>query len=153
MTEYLHQSELWVPRPRDEVFPFFADASNLGKLTPDWLRFEMLTRPPIVMKPGAFIDYRLRVHGLPIRWRTEITAWEPPHRFVDEQRQGPYTLWHHTHTFEERDGGTICRDRVRYRPFGGALIQALFVRRDVEAIFAYRTERLCELFGGTRLPL
>ncbi len=151
MTEFLHESELWVPQARDEVFPFFADAGNLEKLTPPWLRFEIVTPRPITMKAGALIDYRLRVHGLPIRWRTEIMAWDPPHRFVDRQLKGPYTMWHHTHTFEERDGGTVCRDRVRYRPMGGALIQALFVRRDVEKIFAYRTERLCELFAGARI--
>jgi ligand-binding SRPBCC domain-containing protein len=99
------------------------------------------------MYPGALIDYRIRVHGLPIRWRTEITAWNPPHQFVDIQLRGPYTLWHHTHTFAERDGGTLCVDDVRYRPRGGALVNWLFVRRDVERIFHYRQQRLLERFG------
>lgn len=147
MKEFSFQAELWLPRPRDEVFSFFADAHNLQTITPPWVRFEVLTPKPVQMKPGALIDYRIRVHGLPIRWRTEITEWEPPHRFVDVQIRGPYTLWHHTHTFEERDHGTLCRDHVRYRPRGGWLMNWLFVRRDVARIFAYRQRRLRELLS------
>ena len=113
MKEFSFQTELWLPRPREEVFSFFADAHNLQTITPPWVRFEVLTPKPVQMKPGALIDYRIRVHGLPIRWRTEITEWNPPHRFVDVQIRGPYTLWHHTHSFEERDHGTLCRDHVR----------------------------------------
>ena len=146
MKEYTLHAEQLLPRPRDEVFSFFADARNLETLTPPWLKFAVLTPAPIQMRPGALIDYRIRVHGLPIRWRTEITEWNPPHRFVDVQLRGPYTLWHHTHTFEERDGGTLCRDDVRYRPRGGALVNWLFVRPDVERIFAFRQERLRALF-------
>lgn len=146
MAEHTLQTQIWLPRPRAEVFAFFAEARNLETLTPSWLRFEVLTPAPIVMRAGTLIDYRIRVHGLPIRWRTEIAAWEPPHRFVDTQLRGPYTLWHHTHTFEERDGGTLCGDTVRYRPRGGALLHWLFVRRDVARIFAYRQQRLRELF-------
>jgi ligand-binding SRPBCC domain-containing protein len=146
--EYTLHDELWLPRPISEVFPFFAEAANLEKLTPPWLKFSVVTPGPIVMQKGALIDYRIGVHGLPIRWRTEILEWDPPLRFVDLQLKGPYTLWHHTHTFAERDGGTVCSDDVRYRPFGGALIQLLFVRRDVERIFAFRRQRLRELFGS-----
>ena len=98
------------------------------------------------MQPGALIDYRIRVHALPIRWRTEITEWDPPHRFVDVQLRGPYTLWHHTHMFDEKGGGTLCIDKVNYRPRGGAIINRLFVRKDVQRIFAYRRKRLLELF-------
>ncbi len=140
------EDELWIPRGRDEVFPFFADARNLSEITPPWVQFQVLTPAPIVMQPGALIDYRIRVHGLPIRWRTEITEWGPPHRFVDVQLRGPYTLWHHTHMFEEQDGGTLCIDKVNYRPRGGAIINRLFVRKDVQRIFAYRRKRLLELF-------
>jgi ligand-binding SRPBCC domain-containing protein len=147
MKDYTLHDELWLPRPISDVFPFFAEAANLEELTPPWLKFSVVTPAPIVMRAGALIDYRIRVHGLPIRWRTEILEWSPPHRFVDVQLKGPYTLWHHTHTFEERDGGTMCFDDVRYCPFGGALIHALFVRRDVERIFAFRRQRLQELFG------
>lgn len=148
MKEYTLQTELWLPRPRDEVFRFFAEARNLEILTPPWVKFQVLTPAPIEMRAGTLIDYRIRVHGIPIRWRTEIAEWQPPHRFVDVQLRGPYTLWHHTHTFEQRDGGTLCADQVRYRPRGGALMNWLFVRRDVEKIFRYRQQRMKELFGG-----
>lgn len=148
MRESRFESEIWLPRPRAEVFPFFADAGNLERLTPPWLGFRILTPPPIAMSAGARIDYRLRVHGLPLRWRTRIEVWDPPHRFVDVQLRGPYRLWHHTHTFEEGDGGTLCRDVVRYAVPGGALVDRLFVRRDVERIFAFRGEALRSLFGA-----
>jgi len=149
MKEFTFQAETCVPRPRSEVFPFFAEASNLQTLTPPWLKFEVLTPAPIVMRPGTLIDYRIMIHGLPIRWRTEIAEWDPPRQFVDVQLSGPYTLWHHTHTFEESAGTTLCRDRVRYRPRGGTLVHWLFVRRDVERIFQHRQQRLRELFGST----
>lgn len=140
------EDELWLPRRRDEVFPFFADARNLSEITPPSVQFQVLSPAPIAMRPGALIDYRIRVHGLPIRWRTEITEWNPPHHFVDVQLRGPYTLWRHTHTFEEKDGGTLCIDNVTYRPRGGAIINRLFVRKDLQRIFAYRRKRLLELF-------
>jgi ligand-binding SRPBCC domain-containing protein len=139
-------SEQWLPRPLPEVFAFFADAGNLDALTPGWLRFEILTPRPIAMRVGALIDYRLRVRGLPIRWQSEISDWSPPHRFVDEQRRGPYRLWHHEHTFTAREDGTVVRDQIRYAVVGGELIERLFVRRDLEKIFAYRQRRLGELF-------
>ena len=150
MKEFILQTELWLPRPRDEVFPFFAEARNLEAITPPWLQFEVLTPAPIAMRRGTIIDYRIRVHGIPIRWRTEIAEWQPPHRFVDVQLRGPYTLWHHKHTFETRDGGTLCADQVRYRPRGGALMNWLFVRRDVEKTFRYRQQRRKEIFGFER---
>lgn len=139
-------SEQWLPRPLAEVFAFFADAGNLDALTPGWLRFEILTPRPIAMRVGALIDYRLRLRGLPIRWQSEISEWSPPHRFVDEQCHGPYRLWHHTHTFPEIDGGTAVSDIVRYRVVGGALVNTLFVKRDLQKIFAYRQQKLAELF-------
>ena len=146
MKEFLFHAQLWLPRLRAEVFSFFADAHNLEAITPPWLKFEVFTPRPIAMRPGTLIDYRIRIHGVPVRWRTEITGWQPPYQFVDEQLRGPYTLWHHTHTFEECDGGTICTDQVRYYPRGGALMNKLFVRRDVEKIFDYRRQRLLEIF-------
>jgi ligand-binding SRPBCC domain-containing protein len=93
------------------------------------------------------IDYRLKIRGFPAKWRTRISEWQPPFRFVDEQIRGPYRRWHHEHTFEEKDGGTLCRDRVQYDMIGGALINWLLVRRDVETIFAYRRKKLLEIFG------
>lgn len=144
--EFFLETELWLPRPRSEVFSFFSEAHNLEIITPPWLKFEVLTPAPIMMRPGTLIDYRIRIHGVPVRWRTEITGWLPPYQFVDEQVRGPYKLWHHTHIFEEHDGGTRCTDRVRYCPRGGALMDWLFVRRDVAKIFEYRRQRLLEIF-------
>ena len=147
MTEHTFEAELWLPCHRNEVFPFFADPHNLEAITPPWLHFEILTPGTIVMQPGTLIDYRIRLHGLPLSWRTEIEVWKPPFRFVDNQLRGPYRRWHHTHTFEERDGGTLCRDEVRYAVFGGALVNRFLVRPDVERIFAYRQQQLRQRFG------
>jgi ligand-binding SRPBCC domain-containing protein len=146
-------SELWLPRPREEVFAFFSDARNLDAITPAWLRFGMLSPAPVRMTEGAVIDYKLRVHGLPIRWRTKITEWNPPLRFVDEQLRGPYRLWIHEHDFEPRDGGTLVRDQVRYAVPFDFLVHRLFVRRDVSRIFAYRSEKLRRQFGATGIDL
>src|SRR5438105_4101409 len=82
--------EQWLPVARDKVFAFFADAGNLDAITPPWLHFQVVTPQPMTLQAGAVIDYRLRVHGLPMPWQSEITIWEPPHRFVDVQRRGPY---------------------------------------------------------------
>jgi ligand-binding SRPBCC domain-containing protein len=145
--EYVLEAALWLPRRRDEVFPFFADALNLQALTPPWLHFEILTPGPIEMKAGTLIEYKLRIRGVPVRWQSEISAWEPPYRFVDEQRRGPYRHWIHEHTFEESEGGTLCRDHVRYAVRGGGLVHRALVKPDLMRIFAYRRERLAELFG------
>jgi ligand-binding SRPBCC domain-containing protein len=147
MPECPFHAELWLPRPRPEVFGFFSDAHNLELLTPPWLRFDVLTPRPISMRTGALIDYQIRVRGFPAKWQTEILQWSPPERFVDQQLRGPYKLWHHTHTFREEKGGTLCIDDVRYWPRGGALINWLFVRRDLDRIFAFRQKRLKELLG------
>lgn len=136
-----------LPRPRAEVFDYFGDAGNLQEITPPWLHFQILTPAPIGMRPGALIEYRLRLHGIPIRWKTEITAWEPPLRFVDEQLSGPYRLWRHEHTFKEIEGGTLAEDRVHYSVLGGALANRLLVARDLTKIFRYRHRKLQEAFG------
>lgn len=142
------RAEFWTPRPRNEVFEFFANAHNLEELTPPFLNFQVLTPSPIPMQVGTTIDYQLRIHGLPIRWRSLISAWQPPYRFVDEQVRGPYTLWHHEHTFEERDTGTLIRDVVNYSVPGGWIINTLFVQRDLEKIFDYRRKQMQQRFGG-----
>ena len=102
------------------------------------------------------IDYKLRLHGIPIRWQSEISIWEPPTRFVDRQTRGPYRLWHHEHSFVERDGGTLVIDHVNYRPPGGRLVNRLFVVPDLRKIFGFRMQKLSELFGArlqnARLP-
>ena len=146
MKEFTINLEQKLPHPIHEVFPFFSEARNLETLTPHWLNFEVLTPPPIIMQAGTLIDYRIRIHSIPVHWRTEILEWDPPHRFVDVQLKGPYKLWHHTHTFIDQGNSTICRDDVRYYPRGGALMNWLFVRRDVERIFSYRQQRLREIF-------
>ncbi len=148
---YRLESRLWLERPIADVWPFFADASNLELITPDFLRFEIVSPQPIEMKVGALIDYRLRLHGMPLGWRTEIAEWDPPHRFADTQVRGPYRYWYHRHLFLESEGGTECIDIVDYRlPFGalGRLGHALFVRRDVERIFQSRSAYLIGRFGG-----
>lgn len=141
-------SQLWLPQKVSEVFPIFADAANLELLTPPWLRFEIVTPRPVHMQAGTRIDYRLRVHGIPLRWRSEITVWEPPFLFTDEQLQGPYRLWKHDHIFCEKDGGTLCIDSIQYAVAGGALIDRLFVRRDLEKIFQFRRGQLSKIFSA-----
>jgi ligand-binding SRPBCC domain-containing protein len=139
--------ELVLPVQLEEVFPFFAEARNLEKLTPPWLRFEVLTEGPITMAAGTLIDYRIHWRGIPLRWRTEIEVWEPNHRFVDRQVRGPYRLWRHEHLFVRRGDGTAIIDRVEYAPLGSAVAQRLVVARDVERIFAYRHGVLRRDFG------
>ncbi|MFL6590269.1 MAG: SRPBCC family protein [Chthoniobacterales bacterium] len=143
----IFNGELWVPRPRDDVFSFFADVANLDAITPPWLRFQTVTPAPIAMGIGTVIDHKLRVRGMPMRWRSKITVWDPPERFVDEQVRGPYRLWRHEHEFEERNGGTLVRDRVQYAVRFDFLVHELLVRRDVEKIFAYRTDCLRRRFA------
>jgi ligand-binding SRPBCC domain-containing protein len=144
---YQLQTRLFVARTLEDTFNFFADAANLQRLTPPWLDFAILTPLPIRMAAGSLIDYRIRVHGVPIRWRTGITEWNPPFTFVDEQLSGPYRLWHHTHSFNAVDGGTMVEDTVRYRPVGGALVHRLFVARDLQRIFMFRQQEILAAFG------
>lgn len=138
-----------LPRPREEVYEFFSDASNLQELTPPWLHFSVVTPSPIQIATGVVIDYRLRVHGIPLRWQSRISEWEPPMRFVDEQVRGPYRRWRHEHRFESIEGGTLCRDQVEYEVHGGAVIHTLFVRRDLLTIFTFRQRKLGEHFPPT----
>ena len=141
------ETRLFLPRPVEIVFPFFADAANLETITPSWLRFQIVTRRPIAMGAGTLIEYRLQLHGVPLRWQSEITAWEPPHRFVDEQRRGPYRTWIHEHTFTESKGGCEVRDFVRYAALGGWVADRLFIGHNVRRIFEYRARKLREIFA------
>ena len=142
MPVHLLQREQTLPGSPGEVFPFFGDALNLEAITPPFLGFRVTTPRPIDMRPGALIDYRLHLHGVPVSWQTTIAVWDPPRRFVDVQIRGPYRIWHHTHDFEpDGTGGTRMRDTVRYAlPFGplGALAHRLMVRRDLDRIFDFR---------------
>ena len=148
MRTFHFAASLWLPRPKIEVFDFFSDASNLQEITPPWVQFQVVTPTPIRIQQGTKIDYRLKIRGVPVRWRSRITVWDPPHRFVDEQVRGPYRKWIHEHRFSEESGGTLCEDSVAYAPLGGALINTLFVERDIRKIFAYRSDRLQVLFQG-----
>ena len=140
-----------LPGDPDRVFEFYSDAANLEAITPPWLDFRIVTPRPIHMGPGTLIEYRLRLHGLPIRWLTRIEAWEPGRRFVDVQLRGPYRLWHHTHSFEPHRNGTLVSDRVRYElPLGpiGELAHRLQVRRDLKRIFDHRIHAVADRLGA-----
>jgi ligand-binding SRPBCC domain-containing protein len=146
---YAFERRQLIPRPRSEVFPFFADAANLEAITPKFLNFQILTPRPIPLAAGTRIDYRLSLFGVPLRWQSRIEEFDAPRRFVDVQLRGPYKLWHHTHEFEETAAGTLVIDRVRYQiPLGplGRLAHALFVRRTLQKIFDYRHDTIEQAF-------
>lgn len=141
------KTSLSLPISIHRVFSFFADASNLEELTPKWLHFQILKPGKIEMKAGQTIDYRLKLHGFPIRWRSLITDWNPPYHFCDLQIKGPYRLWRHDHFFEEIEDGCIVRDQVQYNLIGGRLINGLFVEPDLHKIFEFRCQKLKQTFG------
>jgi ligand-binding SRPBCC domain-containing protein len=150
MTVHVLQREQVVAQPLTQVFDFFSKARNLELLTPPWLRFEVLTPEPVAMDVGTLIDYRLRLHHVPLRWQSRIEAWEENRLFIDRQLKGPYRLWHHRHEFEDLGGATLVRDHVRYAlPFGrlGALAARILVARDLERVFAYRHQAVERLLG------
>jgi ligand-binding SRPBCC domain-containing protein len=153
MTVYSFRRELWVARPVAEVFEFFSKAENLERLTPPWLKLQILTPTPVKMERGATIEYALRVRGIPIRWLTQIEQWNPPFEFVDIQLKGPYKLWRHTHRFSEIAGGTKIEDTVEYAlPFGilGRIVNRLLVARDINKIFDYRAEQVRALLPWSK---
>ena len=148
-TYQLEQEQL-IPKGRQEVFKFFSDAFNLQALTPAFLNFEIITEAPIDIQEGTLIDYRISLFGVPMNWRTRIERFETDNMFVDQQIRGPYSLWHHTHTFEDVPEGTLMRDVVKYRlPLGplGLIAHFLFVRRTLRRIFQYRYDSLERLMG------
>ncbi|HEX4406482.1 MAG TPA: SRPBCC family protein [Polyangia bacterium] len=151
MTFVLERRQI-VRRPRHEVFAFFANAENLERLTPPALSFAILTPKPIVIAPGATIDYRLKLGGVPFHWQTLIESFEPDVRFIDVQASGPYKNWRHTHEFVEVPEGTAIRDHVDYEmPFGtlGVIARAVFVRAQLDRIFDYRRDVITRIFGTT----
>ena len=149
---YRFTTQTWLPASREACFTFFQAAENLEVITPPWLHFRILTPLPIDICEGAHIDYRIRLFGVPMKWRTRISRWRPPDTFVDEQVLGPYRQWIHTHTFESRDGGTLMTDTVDYALYGGAfgaIPHRLFVRRWVKQIFAFRKKTIEQIFAKT----
>ena len=140
-----YQTEMWVDAPIDKVFEFFSNPANLEQITPPWLKFKMVQPQYLSIGSGTIIDYRLRLHGIPITWQSEITEWNPPYHFTDVQRKGPYRHWVHTHEFNEAGTGTFIRDSVDYKVPGGYLVDRIFVRKDIERIFTYRKSKLREL--------
>ena len=143
------EANQFLPEPRERIFEFFSDAFQLENLTPGWLSFAVLTPRPIQITAGTVIDYRLKLHGIPLRWQSEISRWEPPLRFADRQIRGPYRRWYHEHIFESVSGGTLCRDIVDYDVIGGRPVHAFFVKPDLIKIFTYRHRRLAEIFAAT----
>jgi ligand-binding SRPBCC domain-containing protein len=145
------EREQLVPASLDEVFAFFSDAANLDAMTPAWLHFRILSPLPIAMRSEARIEYRLRLAGVPVRWRTRIARWDPPRGFVDVQESGPYALWEHQHVFQPCDGGVLMADVVRYAlPLGplGELAHELGVRATLSAIFDHRFAHIRKRFGS-----
>lgn len=150
MAEHILERKQIIQRPRDEVFEFFADAGNLEKITPPELNFHIITPQPIDIKKGALIDYQLKLRGIPITWKTEITQWNPPFDFVDSALKSPYKQWIHLHTFEESEQGeTIMKDTVRYRlpfePIGD--LAHFYVKKELAYIFDYRYKVIEQIFG------
>ena len=141
----------WIEQPLNVVFDFFSNAANLQSITPSFLRFRIVTPPPVIMRLGARIDYKLSLFNVPLRWRTHITEWQPGLRFVDEQESGPYAFWRHVHEFEARGDSTLMHDTVRYAaPFGvlGRMAHVLFVARTLERIFDYRRDSIRSLLDA-----
>jgi ligand-binding SRPBCC domain-containing protein len=148
-----------IERPVEDVFEFFADARNLESITPAWLHFRIVTPGRIEMRPGALIEYRLRLHGLPLRWLTRIEEWEPGRRFVDVQVRGPYRLWHHSHEFEaEGANATLVRDRVKYLvgasdPLPDAVVLDFGANADLDITSAETLEQLVDALEAAGIDL
>ena len=148
-------SRIELPIDRATVFEFFSSAANLALLTPRELHFRIRTPQPIVMAEGTLIDYTIRFWGVPLKWRSRIVRWNPPYEFVDDQLRGPYKSWVHTHRFIPIPGGTAIEDHVvyelRFGPFGR--LAAAFVRRQLERLFAYRSQRIRSIFLERHPPI
>ena len=154
MDYYELNSSQFIPKPIEKVFSFFSKPENLEDITPENLHFTIITPLPIIMAVGQIIDYRIRIRGFPIHWRSEIDSYDPPYSFVDEQIKGPYSLWYHTHEFIEKNKGTLIYDNVKYKiPFGylGKIANLLWVARDLDKIFLYRKRAIANFFNLNKI--
>ncbi len=148
---HLLLTEQWTPQPVEKIFEFFSNADNLSLLTPDFLGFKILSQSTDKLEKGTRLDYRIGLHGIPVRWQTLILELKDGEMFSDTQTKGPYALWHHTHEFIPQNGGTVIRDKVNYRlplDFFTDPVAHPFVRKDLEKIFMYRRQKVKELFGS-----
>jgi ligand-binding SRPBCC domain-containing protein len=148
MAEHILTRKLTLDLPRAQVFDFFADAANLERITPPELNFRIITAQPIDIRQGALIDYQLRLRGIPLTWKTEISVWRPPFEFVDRALKSPYKQWIHRHTFTELEKNkTLIEDEVKYRlplePLGD--LAHFIVRRELDYIFDYRQKIVAEI--------
>jgi len=155
MADHVLERRLWLPRPRPEVFAFFADPDNLTRVTAPSAHLRWVVPPPSLLAAGAVLDFRIRQFGVPVRWRVFVREFDPPHRFVDAQLWGPFARWEHRHCFVESQPdepiGTWVEDRVTYRlPLGGVgrLVHALGAGRRIARVFDYRERRLKVLLGA-----
>lgn len=142
----------FIAKKKEEIFPFFSDAGNLEEITPEILSFKVTEVSTPKIQEGTLINYKLKIHGIPIRWQTHIDEWNPPVKFVDTALKGPYSLWHHTHTFEDLGEGTLMVDRIRYAlPVGylGWIVANWTVKKDIQKIFEFRRQKISEIFDRT----
>ncbi len=148
---HILERTITINRPLNEVFDFFSKADNLEKITPTNVNFRILTPQPIKMQKGTMIDYKIKLNGIPMKWRTEITDWQPGIMFADNQVKGPYVRWYHQHFFKDLGNGTTeMTDRVEYLSPGWILepiINAVFVKNEVEKIFDHRNKVILSLFA------
>ncbi|MBI2806949.1 MAG: SRPBCC family protein [Planctomycetes bacterium] len=145
MKTHIFQAHMWLPLAIEPVFAFFGDVANLSKISPPSVRIQTITPLPIEMRVGTIVEHRMSIRWFPIRWRSEITVWEPPVRFVDEQRSGPYRFWKHRHEFEVAEGGTWVRDHIEYRTHGWLfepIVNRIFVAPELRRLFAHRQKAI-----------
>ena len=153
MQDQVFQQTIFVKAPIEKVFEFFSDAKNLEFITPPLLQFKILDQNTPTIQKGTIFTYKLKIHGVPIKWKTLIEEWEPHSYFVDSQMKGPYKKWHHTHRFQATHDGTLVEDTVLYRlHFGylGQLLTGRWVRRDIEKIFSFREKMIASIFSSNK---
>lgn len=152
MKVYKLEKKQFIRTTIDECWNFFSSPNNLKIITPDYMGFEIIDTVEATMYPGQIIQYYVKpVLNIPLRWVTEITQVKEKYYFIDEQRFGPYKLWHHKHFFTEVEGGIEMCDIIHYAlPFGflGSIVNTIMVKKQLKEIFDYRFKRIEEIFHG-----